>query len=180
MPAKGQTKTHCVRGHHKATVGTKSNGWCKECFRLSYERRGLTPKSAPDPKNIAFRSEYCSNGHHKPSVGVTNHYLCKQCLKERNDAAYWREWRRQKNIEKTGFPGDPGHIPNLKQVRESLGLNGKQMAHALGLSQNYYYLLEKGRKGAKRATMRKVLDRLSALLRERKPSPDELRRAGLL
>ena len=166
MPAKGSKKRYCVHGHHKPTVGARPNGWCKECYRISYRRRGKTPGLVYDPKKTAHRSEYCPKGHHKPTVGVNKSYGCKACVKDKNDPAYWRDRRRRKGSEEAGLPEGTTvetftDLSRLRILRLRAGLTQAQMARRIGVSHNHYARLEKGDSKATRKTLAKVMRALS-------------------
>jgi transcriptional regulator with XRE-family HTH domain len=166
MPTKGTKKTHCVRGHDKRVVGTAGNGWCRECRRLSYAKRGLTAGLSAHERGVNFRKPFCPNGHDKRVVGVTKGYACKECLREKHDANYWREWRRSAGNKRAGLPEGMAldrftPLPNLRGIRLRTGMTQKEMAGRIGLNPHHYGELEAGRKQASRQTVALVLEAIS-------------------
>lgn len=147
----------CPRGHDKRIVGVRKNNFCLECHRASNRRywREVRPRHY-------FVKPFCSRGHDKRVIGVDLQGKCLICLQ------IWRE--RYSNKLARGNPRSlrrAQRIPNLKALRNELGITVQELSEASGVSHSAIYRLQNEVR-ARPKTLAAILKVIAPLLRERK------------
>lgn len=101
----------------------------------------------------------CTNGHDKDEVGVYAKHMCRRCFIEHNT-----RYRHQKGYEKPGYRGDAKPIPNLRQIREDLGLSLSELARMSRVAKSTLSRVERGLTGGGYTTRKRLLQTLGPIL----------------
>jgi DNA-binding transcriptional regulator YiaG len=141
----------CPKGHDRRVVGTLADGTCRECSRAT-RRRYRARVRAGQP--VAFKNPICPKGHDKHVVGTTSG-MCALCY-----AAINRE-RRRRWRKVTGRT--PATVPNLRAVRQALGVGFKEFARFAGISESHLANLETGKRRASPKMQRRLVAAVARL-----------------
>jgi hypothetical protein len=141
----------CPKGHDRRVVGTLADGSCRGCSQAA-RRRYRARVRAGQP--VTFKKPICPKGHDKRVVGTTSG-MCALCY-----AALNRE-RRRRWRESTGRTPIP--VPNLRTVRQALGVGFKEFACFAGISESHLANLETGKRRASRKMQRKLITAVAKL-----------------
>jgi hypothetical protein len=141
----------CPKGHDRRVVGTLADGTCRECSRASRRRYRARVR---DGQPVALKQPICPKGHDKRVVGMTSG-MCALCY-----AAINRE-RRRRWRQATGQT--PAIVPNLRAVRQALGVGFKEFARSAGISESHLANLETGKRRASRKMQRRLVAAVARL-----------------
>lgn len=99
-------------------------------------------------------SWHCPKGHDRRVVGTTSG-MCALCYAaiNRERMRYWRA--------RTGRT--PAVVPNLRAVRQALGVGFKEFARFAGISESHLANLETGKRQASRKTQRRLVAAVAKL-----------------
>jgi DNA-binding transcriptional regulator YiaG len=141
----------CPKGHDRRVVGTLSDGTCRECS-LATRRRYRARVRAGQP--VAFKNPICPKGHDKRVVGTTSG-MCSLCCAAINRERM-RRWRKVSGRT-------PTTVPNLRAVRQALGVSFKEFARFAGISESHLANLETGKRRASRKMQRRLVAAVARL-----------------
>ncbi len=141
----------CPKGHDRRVAGTLADGTCRECSRAT-RRRYRARVRAGQP--AMFKNPICPKGHDKRVVGRTSG-MCALCYAALNRERM-RRWR-----EATGRTS--AIVPNLRTVRQALGVGFKEFARFAGISESHLANLETGKRRASRKMQRRLVAAVARL-----------------
>jgi DNA-binding transcriptional regulator YiaG len=132
-------------------VGTLADGTCRECSRATRRRYRACVR---DGQAVALEKPICPKGHDKRAVGTTSG-MCALCYAALNRERMCR-WREATDTT-------PAAVPNLRAVRQALGVGFKEFARFAGISESHLANLETGKRRASRKMQRRLVAAVARL-----------------
>lgn len=111
--------------------------------------------------NLRRATHFCKNGHDKRVVGITFNRRCAVC-----EGEYQVERRRGVQEANPRSVARAVLVPNIREVREELGVKRSVLSRACDLDESCVRRLEEGVRKATPATVEKLVSGVARLRRE--------------